>query len=141
MTSMRPIFFNPSTKMSAFCSDSRYKSTRAVSTSCNASKGVLARVPNSRGSLKASAKTRLSAPLTMFNTFLIFVSTFMIVLVVVSLRGEHVALTGARLLGRGDGAETTSNDVDSREKFEDAAFARDFVYLLRQNRAASNNEM
>jgi len=77
----------------------------------------------------------------MFNTFLIFVSTFMIVLVVVSLRGEHVALTGARLLGRGDGAETTSNDVDSREKFEDAAFARDFVYLLRQNRAASNNEM
>jgi len=66
----------------------------------------------------------------------------MIMLVVVSLRGEHVALTGARLLGRGDGAETTSNDVDSREKFEeDAAFARDFVYLLRQNRAASNNEM
>ena len=47
----------------------------------------------------------------MFNTFLIFVSTFMIVLVTVGLRGDRV--DGARLRGRGDGvAETTSNDVD-----------------------------
>ena len=63
----------------------------------------------------------------------------MIVLVTVGLRGDRV--DGARLRGRGDGvAETTSNDVDSHQ-IEDAASARDFFYLLRQNRAAPNNEM
>ena len=64
----------------------------------------------------------------------------MIVLVTVGLRGDRV--DGAPLRGRGDVvAETTSNDVDSCQKFEDAAFARDFFYLLRQNRATPNNKM
>ena len=64
----------------------------------------------------------------------------MIVLVTVGLRGDRV--DGARLRGRGDGvAETTSNDVDSRQKFDDAASARELVYLLRGYRAAPNNQM